>query len=424
MLSPERTPQRCVVSLTSSLLILCFTASSPLARADGLNKPQAGGATTPALGDVSMDRQREFLLFVQGDGRPLAGAEVDFGNGNTARTDQAGTASFSMHFRDDAAFVHLAFTVRATGFAGAGWSGGLPVGTTTQVITLVRETPLTGRILDARGRPVANAVLSARAAEAWLGVGVHTNASTPPDETVGTARTDAAGAFSLHGMRDGDRYRVTITPADRAVGVVERIVTAGRVPIDIALVTAAPVTLNISGLTRGPLLADLQPGQAGPGLSLEWLDPSTGNWQRVISPRQITWNDNARADLRFEQVPAGSVRVVVQGDYTIASDLFEPFEVVGATPSSMPVELTENRQVGIQITDAQGRPVSGARVEVSGYTGRSSSYTNTSADGLAVFRVHPSHDSTATVTIAGMVTATAVVSANSGDLIPIVVVAR
>jgi hypothetical protein len=303
------------------------------------------------------------------------------------------------------------------------------------VITLVRETPQPGRVIDAAGLPVVGATVSARPAE-FSGIDIATSHSSAPDQTYGLSRTDAQGHFVLPGLRAGERYTVKVTGGS-GVGDLERAVVVTGTPIDIQLMAAAPVTLALTGLRGAPAPAgqrdltalgrevlmrnsDLGPNGPGPGLSLEWQDPGTGNWQVVSSPRRVVWGDSDHAELHFERVPAGSVRVVVGGDFAIATDVFTPVTVVGGMPLVLPVRLVANHELRLRVTNAQGAPVSGARVEVFSHTGRSSSYTNTSADGTVTFRVHPEHDVKVTVSAGGKSVSTTV-SGNSPDPVAIVI---
>lgn len=193
-----------------------------------------------ALGDIHLNQRLDLIIQVVGNGRPIPGAEVDFGMLRNY-TDENGETSISLHLppRTEEGGWHTAFTVRADGFAGEEWGsgriGGLQAGTARHVMNLEPETIQRGRVLAPSGRPLADVLLAAVPAEGYPEVGIHTNGNRPPDRIVGEARTDAMGEFTLHGLRAGTRYRLTITSDDPSVSNDERVLTAGDGLLDIVM---------------------------------------------------------------------------------------------------------------------------------------------------------------------------------------------
>lgn len=179
------------------------------------------------------------------------------------------------------------------------------------------------------------------------------------DLTAGEARTDAAGRFTLHGLRAGQRYRLGTTTDDWSVASDDRRVTASAEPIEIALRTAAPVTLSITGLRGFPLLIERalrqQPALApvtgivdGVGLTIhmEWLDPDSGAWLPVLSARSVNVKEDSPAELRFEQVPVGTIRVSTSAMLNTVPETFDPVAVQAGRRLVIPIALTPVAEAG------------------------------------------------------------------------------
>ncbi len=205
---------------------------------------------TSTLGDIRLDQRLDFRLVVRGDGQPIAGAEVDFGIDDydslgTQRTDGTGAVEIHQQIDGSRDSLWMPFAVRAAGFASETWDGGIPKGTTTQVIELVREAVQRGRVVDAGGRALVNVTVQAHAVEQSTR-GMTTATRDPfPNEKTGTARTDDTGAFTLRGLHGGRQYRLVVVSAEGAVTSGERIVTAGGAVVDIVVPAAR------SGATGG-----------------------------------------------------------------------------------------------------------------------------------------------------------------------------
>lgn len=190
---------------------------------------------TSTLGDIRLDRRMDFTVVVRGAGQPIANAEVEFMYQGIKRTDAAGAVELhqQMPGSSGASLSYMQFTVRAAGFASEAWDGAIPMGTTTQVIELAREAVQNGRVVDVGGRALGNVTVQAHAVEqAAFGTGLR---DPYPDANTGSARTDAAGTFTLRGLHAGRQYRLVVISAEGAVTRGERVVTTGGAAVDIVV---------------------------------------------------------------------------------------------------------------------------------------------------------------------------------------------
>ena len=387
--------------------------------------------TTTDLGTIALNRERELVVLVQGDGRPVVDAEVEFNRREKHRTDRDGTAvyRFLTPAASESSLTGMAFTVRAPGFAVDAWFGGVPSGSTTHVIEIVPDAPLAGRVFDPNGAPVPGAVVAVRPIEPWLGPVFVNGGMGPPDDTIARTRTDQTGGFVLHGLSPARTYRVAVDPPGQApVAGLERDVEGGSPPMNFVLSSAGRVEIEVTG-SQGTetflrRLRDSQGGLFGRPISIEWFDTASGAWQTVASPGQVVQAASGRVRLRFAQVPGGSIRIVTDGDGSVAGDVSDIIMVGAGGTSVVSLPVVPARSLRLRVNDTEGRPVRGARVEVFAHTGRSSTYVNTGADGVATLLVHPAHDLTVTVAIAGRTVATTVVSAGVEIPPSIVVSAR
>ncbi|HTQ35506.1 MAG TPA: carboxypeptidase-like regulatory domain-containing protein, partial [Steroidobacteraceae bacterium] len=366
-------------------------------------------ATT--LGDIRLNRRYDFTVQVQSNGRPVAGALVDFGNTFRQYTDATGSTSRHLDFtagRDE--LLAMPFTVHAAGFATDEWGGGIAAGTTRHVIDLVPEALQTGRITDGDGRAPAQAVVTAAPVVDPMGIGIvacTAGCSLPPDRTAGTARTDATGAFTLHGLRAGRRYRLSVTSSASSVADSERVITAGNGPVDVVMHAMVPLKLIVSGapLPAEALAAGIQskPERAMrlPLIVLEELDSDTGEWRPVYSPFHVEVV-GTHNEVLFDRVPVGMVRFRVTNTATgIAADISDPVTVESGKSNIVPLQLMPSRPLRLRIIDEDGNPVAGARVEAQSIAAQSSSYATTEADGSVSLPVHPARDVKITVTLSG-----------------------
>jgi hypothetical protein len=386
--------------------------------------------TATDLGTIALNRARELLVVVHGGGRPIAGAEVVFNRREKLWTDQAGEVlhRFFAPAASESSEWMAAFTVRAPGFAVDAWFGGLPAGSTTRMIDLIPEAPLAGRVSDSRGLPVPHVDVFLRPVEPWLGPRAASGGGASPDDTITNSRTDAMGRFLLRGLSPSRAYRVIVEAPDRLnVASVERVVTGGTAAMDVVLSAAGRVEVDVSGPPgTESFLRRLSDAPAGgpsnPPISIEWFDPAGGGWQPLTVPLQVAQAGRERVRLRFDQVPSGTIRFVTAGDGSVASDVSEALPVIAGAASVVQLTIAPVRQMRLQVVDAGGRPVRGARVEAFAHTGRSSTYSNTGPDGVATLQVHPAHDVKVTVTVSGQTGATTVVvSAGVAQPAPIVV---
>jgi protocatechuate 3,4-dioxygenase beta subunit len=189
---------------------------------------------TSSLGDVQLDQRLDFTLVVRGDGQPIAGAEVDFWYLGTQRTDATGSVQLHQQASRGCTPRGAAITIHAAGFASETWRSSIAKGTTTQVVNLEREAVQRGRVIDAAGRALGNAVVQAHAVD--QPEPPFTAMRDPfPSESAGTAKTDDTGAFTLRSLHAGRQYRLIVISAEGAVTKGERVVSAGGTPVDIVV---------------------------------------------------------------------------------------------------------------------------------------------------------------------------------------------
>jgi hypothetical protein len=373
-------------------------------------------------------RERELVVSVHGGGRPVAGAEVEFNRREKHRTDAQGAAAYRVFAPNESNSSGVALTVRAPGFAVEAWFGGMPSGSTTQVINLVAEAPLAGRVLNPDGLAVPDAVVALMPIEPWLGPVAVTGGLGPPDDTIARTRTDATGRYTLHGLSPSRTYRVTVEspPAFPSAGL-ERVVSGGTASADFVLRPAGRVDLDVAAPpgTESYLqrLGGSRNPAALPQIFIEWFDPETGNWQPARVAMQVVRADRESVRLRFDRVAAGTIRIVTEGDGVVAGDVSEAVPVLPGTASVVQVPLAPVHRLRVAVIDVQGRPVLGARVEAFAHTGRSSTYADTGRDGAVTLLVHPAHDVKVTVARSGQVEVTTVIPAG-GNPAPIVLPQR
>jgi hypothetical protein len=262
-----------------------------------------------------------------------------------------------------------------------------------------------GRILDPAGQPIAHATVTA-IPDAVSAVTIHTSGNRRPDRTAGSARTDATGAFALHGLRTGRRYRLTLSTDQSGVSNAERSIIPGGEPMDIVMAAAAPLTITLSGLDaikrrlESDLAVVLGSDADMPLIGLESLDTATGAWLPVSSPHLIRSQAATDAEVVFSQVPVGTIRIITRNVFGVAGDVSAPLEH-GGERSIVPLKLVGTRPLHLQVVDGAGRPVAGARVEFSSHTGRGGGSATTQTDGAVTFQVHPAHDVKLTITLEG-----------------------
>lgn len=308
------------------------------------------------------------------------------------------------------------------------------------------ESEVTGRIIDSRGHLLGQATVTAILIPA---IG--------KDYIAGTVQTDATGEFTIKNLRAGQPYRLLVTTADLSTANGERTVIAGTGPIDVLLEAAAPVTVNISGLIGVPDLDDsrdaemtvlmessarkasvafhksnierlllVQPEvREGPRIVssplplilIEWLDPDTGAWLPVFSPRRATIESatrtETRASLRFEQVPVGNIRVRTADATQIARTTFDPVMNRVGRPNIIPVRVVALEEIEVKVVNQEGGPASGVRVEISNDSDAPSFTEGTTrGSGSITFIVNPTHDLKIVVTESGKVVSTTSIPAH------------
>lgn len=201
------------------------------------------------------------LLLEHTDGTPVPRATVRLkGHGGLvqahARTDSAGRANVE-HFLPG---VYLA-EVDAEGLALGSDATWIHVGEDelVQRLTLVRAGRVRGRLVDARGVPVAGGSVAVAVLQE-LGF----------DSAALHARADEHGLFEVRGVPTGGAFRLTATRGEALSGVLE----AGLLPNE-SMLDVGDVLLVEAGRLEGRV--HLLGGQGLPGATVHLVRPDRGN---------------------------------------------------------------------------------------------------------------------------------------------------
>lgn len=110
------------------------------------------------LDNIVLEQVADFTAVILHEGEPVAGAQVNFPYAAPQHADAAGAVAIHREITPRQHLVESVFMlVRAKGFATDYWQGVLRSGQNSQAIELVRESVLTGRVVEADGRPRAKA---------------------------------------------------------------------------------------------------------------------------------------------------------------------------------------------------------------------------------------------------------------------------
>lgn len=388
------------------------------------------------LDNIVLQRVADFTARILHEGQPVAGAQVRFLPADPQPTDATGSVTTHRYLAPGPDIrERVSMVVRADGFATTYQAATFGPGTTTQVLDLTHETVLTGRVIGPAGKPIAQAKLTAF----FVPEQVKPTAVLIPDDLLfifplnapaaGTARTNDAGMFTLQGLRAGRSYRLLIEADEPSIAGSERLITAGDGPFEIALNAAVPVTLAISGLRgvwppearyaamnkriieRALSEPPVMSFSNGPRqtIQVEWFDPGTGAWLPVLSPRKVTVRDTTHADLRFDKVPVGTIRIRSNGGLQTAVQTFDPVTIRAGRSVKVPVQLTALQQVVVKVTNQDGGPVAGYPVEFSREADGQSWLGNTGPEGSFAVMASPMEDLKIKILEAGQVLATATI---------------
>jgi len=371
----------------------------------------AVGAAVSARQAAQPRESRELVVLVLANGGPVTNARVDCSPGGFSQTDKKGIAVCRFTAPIDVKQLRVSFTARAPGFAVEAWVGDIPAGSTTRTIGLVPEVPITGRVFDAEGKPLASASVTLRTFDPARSL--YVSASDLPDHSLSNSTTDEAGRFTIRGAGPGRVYRLAVD-AYGAFNHTERFAQGGAPPIDVRFpgrgnlevdFTAAPNLLP----TVREFLSEL---------AIEWHDENGGPWRRYFSGAGSSSPQGEHVLAYFWDLPAGIVRIVTPYAGSVAGDVSDTIAVVAGARNRISMRLVPARQVRLQVLDNENHPVTDARLSVS--EGRAQRFVPLDADGWATIAVHPAHDSTVTVRRPGYVDATAVIGAGVESPPPII----
>jgi hypothetical protein len=351
--------------------------------------------SSPDLGDVRLQRWRELLILIRAEGQPVPDAELDFGFGTSKRTDKNGEYRYGMYTEHDESIWHVAFAVRARGFAVEARDHSLRAGSATMTVDLVKDVALNGRVLGPDAQPVAKAVVTVRPMECWCIV-----ITRPSDEQVTQISTDAEGHFTARGLRLDREYKLSVeAPADLAAVRAALIVKGGAKPVDVRLAPAGEVLVEgeyppaaETSYNRARLEHQVLKRPQGP-VKLERLNPATGRWEDAGALLRVEQAERGYFRIRYTQVPAGPVRVTVEEGWSasgVAGEVSHPFPVTIGVTAPLSLKLVMERTLRLQVIDTNGKPVPEANVEWSLAQADSFASEQTDREGRVEIKVHPS----------------------------------
>jgi hypothetical protein len=349
--------------------------------------------SSPDLGDVRLERWRELLIIIRADGQPVSGAGLDFGFGESKTTDKNGEYRHGMYTSDDESVWHVAFAVRARGFAVEARSHGLRAGSATMTIDLVKDVELNGRVIGPDAQPIPKAVVTVRPTECWCIV-----MTRPSDEQVTQVFADAEGHFTARGLRLDREYNLSVeAPAELAAVRAALIVKGGAKPVDVKLAPAGEVLVEgeyppaaATSYNRARLEYQVLKRPQGP-VRLERLNPATGGWENAGALFRVEEAQPGYFRIRYTQVPAGPVRVTVEEGWSgVAGEVSHPFPVTVGVTAPLSLKLVMERTLRLQVIDTNGKPVPDATLEWPLPQADSFSSERTDMEGRVEIKVHPS----------------------------------
>jgi hypothetical protein len=350
---------------------------------------------SPDLGDVKLGRWRELLILIRAEGQPVAGAELDFGFGESKQTDKNGEYRHGMSTENDESIWHVAFAVRARGFAVEARSHGLRAGSATMTVDLVKDVALNGRVFGPDAQPIAKAVVTVRPTECWCIV-----MTRPSDEQVTQVSTDAEGHFTAGGLRLDRDYKLSVeAPAELAAVRAAIIMKGGAKPLEVKLAPAGEVLVEgeyppaaATSYDRARLEYQVLKRPQGP-VRLERLNPTTGRWEDAGALLRVEQAQPGYFRIRYTQVPAGPVRVTVEESWSasgVAGEVSHPFPVTVGVTAPLSLKLVMERTLRLQVIDTNGKPVPDATLEWSLSQADSFASEQTDREGRVEIKVHPS----------------------------------
>lgn len=288
------------------------------------------------------------VIRVAGTGQPVKGASISVGYGAPRQSDRVETDAqgrFTAHVLPGDVTMHVISMPDGFVQLGEPWAEKhrVPEGKTFDLpaIEVVQGITVTGRLVDAENRPVAEISLNGISGNRRYGFG----------------RTDKKGAFSLSKAPAGLEMSYQVWPSPH------------ENPVDAQIVTRDPLVLRVdlvgrmanSGKARVPQVSgtvvdsDGQP-VAGAGVTLTVRNQNTMAFQQLTTDDRGMYHHPGRITkgIRYRAI-------VSPGKYAIAASP----EITSEGTDSItlpPVSVARLRTIAGRVVDTEGRPVSGARV--------------------------------------------------------------
>lgn len=370
----------------------------------------AVGAAVSARQTAQLRESRQLVLLVLANGRPVTNATVNCRPGGSYETDKDGTAVCRFTAPADVDRVQVSFTAYAPGFAVEAWVGDIPAGSTVHTIGLVPEVPVTGRVFDPEGKPLANVSVTLRIFDPSRNL--YATGGDVPDPSLGAVQTDEAGRFTIRGASSGRVYRLAVDPFGPLMHT-ERFVEGGAPPIDVRLPGKGNLEVDFTATPDLlPIVRELL-FEA----TLEWHDENGGPWRRYF-PGSRGGSALGEHVMYFGDLPAGVVRIVTPYAGAVAGDVSDTITVIANARNRASMRLVEALEVRLRVLDDENQPVTDARLVVT--EGRGQRFVPLDADGWATMAIHPAHDATVIVRRPGYVEASSVIAAGVQSPPPII----
>ncbi|MCA8912398.1 MAG: carboxypeptidase regulatory-like domain-containing protein [Planctomycetes bacterium] len=217
-------------------------------------------------------------------------------------------------------------------------------------IPMMRSTGVSGRVIDAEsGEPIEGASIELRKPQQWGGV------------STSNASSDEEGLFHMQEVEPGN-YSVRVRKEGYAISLLEGVTAEVGKELELGDIRLDH-GMQLHGVVTGPDSAPLE------GVQIELSEPPSANFNFGTSNRKVS---DAISDEEGKFVLGG----VSEGKWQISAklsgyaDYNEAIEV-GAKPEALTIRMTRGGSIRGRMLDADGNPVSGARIGATSHDARS-----------------------------------------------------
>ncbi len=226
-----------------------------------------------------------------------------------------------------------------------------PGGVDLGALELEPGVEITGRVVDADGRPVAGAEVHATSQESQL---IAIRRRIDNEDTAAVSGAD--GRFVVPDRRRGERVDLQVTHRDYQAAGAGGVEAPNPEPLRIVLTRSARVAGMVLDPTAKPVAG------ATVMVMVEQADPSRAN----IGGRGFAFPVNGRTDdsgrFEIDQAPSGQVRITASAQGWRTAELSSLEVPPGGTLDGLRLVLERGATVAGRVLDADGQPVIGAMV--------------------------------------------------------------